>query len=49
MKEIYIKEDEKVKKIYLIENNIILEKHEESNLSANCSHRNAVAWTCPEC
>lgn len=31
MKEIYIKEDENVKKIYLIENSIILEKHEESN------------------
>lgn len=30
MKEIYIKEEENSKKIYLIENNIILEKHEES-------------------
>ena len=30
MKEIYILENENIKKIYLIENNIILEKHEES-------------------
>ena len=30
MREIYILEDENVKKIYLIEDNIIIEKHEES-------------------
>lgn len=30
MKEIYIKQEENSKNIYLIENNIILEKHEES-------------------
>lgn len=30
MREIYIFEDEKTKKIYLIEDNIIIEKHEES-------------------
>ena len=30
MKEIYIKQEENSKKIYLIENNIILEKHEEN-------------------
>lgn len=29
MKEIYIKQEENIKKIYLIENNIIIEKHEE--------------------
>lgn len=31
MKEIYIKEEENIKKIYLIENDVILEKHEESD------------------
>ena len=30
MKEIYIKEYGKTKKIFLIENNVILERHEES-------------------
>lgn len=30
MKEIYIFEDKKFKKIYLIKDNVILEKHEES-------------------
>ena len=30
MKEIYIKQENKVKKIYLIENQVILEKHEEN-------------------
>ena len=30
MKEIYILEEDKLKKIYLIEDNIIIEKHEES-------------------
>lgn len=29
MKEIYIKEDENFKNVYLIENNKIVEKHEE--------------------
>ena len=30
MKEIYIKQENDAKKIYLIENQVILEKHEES-------------------
>lgn len=30
MKEIYIKEENEIRKIYLIENNILLEKHEEN-------------------
>lgn len=30
MKEIYIKQEDNAKKIYLIEDNIILEKHEEN-------------------
>lgn len=30
MKELYIKEEENIQKIYLIENHIILERHEEN-------------------
>lgn len=30
MKEIYIKQENEVKKVYLIENQVILEKHEEN-------------------
>jgi len=33
MKELFIKQEENIKKIYLIENNIIIEKHEESEES----------------